>query len=251
MANIIRCKLPNGIHRFKPFKVSDYRDFLLVRNDMTNKSDEEQSTLVNELAEDYFHEFPKAWQQYIFLHVFTGSIGKTKIPVTYECPKCGKSHRRFFNIALDDLIDPSINLENDTTINFKFPEKIYSDSANLVIDSIKSVDYKGNNYNWNDLTNESKENIISLIDFEKFEYAVKKLKPIHLEMDLSCCEKTTVVYDDLCSIFKLVINPDEVFPFYEINHILIKNKYDWGSIMDMLPAERTIALALIEKDNKK
>ena len=38
MANIIRCKLPDGVHRFKPFTVEDYRDFLLVRNDIEHRS---------------------------------------------------------------------------------------------------------------------------------------------------------------------------------------------------------------------
>jgi hypothetical protein len=45
MANIIRCKLPDGIHRFKPFTVADYRDFLLVRNDMLSKEIKEQKDI--------------------------------------------------------------------------------------------------------------------------------------------------------------------------------------------------------------
>jgi hypothetical protein len=70
-------------------------------------------------------------------------------------------------------------------------------------------------------------------------------------MVLSCCERTTLVYDNLESIFNLLINPDEVFPFYEINHILTKNNYSLDAVMNMLPAERSIVLKLIEKDNKK
>ena len=46
MANIVRCELPDGVHRFSPFTVSDYRDFLLVRNDMNTKSPEDQENLL-------------------------------------------------------------------------------------------------------------------------------------------------------------------------------------------------------------
>ncbi|MGZ7259794.1 T4 family baseplate hub assembly chaperone, partial [Streptococcus pyogenes] len=49
MANIIRCVLPDGVHRFKPFTVADYRDFLLVRNDMQHKTYEEQKVIIKEL----------------------------------------------------------------------------------------------------------------------------------------------------------------------------------------------------------
>ena len=44
MANIVRCELPDGVQRFKPFTVEDYRDLLLVRNDMNTKSEEDQKT---------------------------------------------------------------------------------------------------------------------------------------------------------------------------------------------------------------
>lgn len=53
MANIVRCEMPDGVHRFKPFTVADYRDLLLVRNDMNNKPVEEQKQLLDELLEDY------------------------------------------------------------------------------------------------------------------------------------------------------------------------------------------------------
>ncbi|EQA7786670.1 hypothetical protein ACX818_001255 [Acinetobacter baumannii] len=251
MANIIRCKLPDGIHRFKPFKVSDYRDFLLIRNDMMSKSESEQIEMITELAEEYFPDFPKSWQQYIFLFVFTGSIGKTKIPIIFECPVCGKKHKRLFNISQDDLISPTISLNENVSLTFNFPDSIYSDPAKLVIENIKTVNYSGVDYRWEDLSSSTQEKIFELIDFETFDEIVKKLKPIHFEMVMKCCETNTIIYDDLTSIFKLLINPDEVFPFYEINHILSKNNYHWDAIMNMLPAERSIALSLIEKDSKK
>lgn len=251
MANIIRCKLPDGIHRFKPFNVADYRDFLLIRNDMLSKDSNEQSEIVNELAEDYFGEYPKSWQQYLFLNVFTGSVGKTKVPIVFECPTCGKKQKRLFNLSQDDLTHPTLILDGGVELSFRFPDEVYTDNAKLVMENIVSVKHNGNTYKWQDLSRETQDNIIEMLDFEKFESAVKNLKPLHFEMVISCCEKHTIVFDDLASIFKLLINPDEVFPFYEINNILIKNNYDWNSIMNMLPAERSIALSMIEKDSKQ
>ena len=252
MANIIRCKLPDGVHRFKPFTVADYRDFLLVRNDMVNKDVHEQSELVNELAEDYFGEYPESWRQYIFLNVFTGSIGKTKIPIVYDCPTCGKTHKRIFNISQDPLENPSLKLNDDTTLKFKFPETINDRLDELIIENLYEVEHQGKTYNWADLSTETKENIIDSIDFESLEELIKNLKPIHFQLRLKCCgPETKLVYDDLHSVFNLLINPDEVFSFYEINHILVKNKYDLQSVMNMIPIERSIALSLIEKDNKQ
>lgn len=251
MANIIRCVLPDGVHRFKPFKVSDYRDFLLIRNDMLSKSDEDQAILVNELAEEYFHEFPKSWQQYLFLNVFTGSIGKTRIPITYTCPICGKVHKKLFSLSQNELNHPTVIIDESLELIFNFPDKVYDNLELLVFDNIKEIISNNIRYKWNELTDSTKENVIEMITFEVFEELVKKLKPLYFELDVSCCEKKILVYDDLVSIFKLLINPDEVFPFYEINHILIKNNYDLNSIMNMLPAERSIALSLIEKDKTK
>lgn len=252
MANIIRCKLPDGIHRFKPFTVADYRDFLLVRNDMLSKEIKEQKELVNELAADYFSEYPETWQQYIFLNVFTGSIGKTKIPIVYDCPKCGKTHKRIFNLEQEPLSDPILEINEITSVHFKFPEVNSENLQELVLQNIKGVTHDEKFYEWSSLDEQTKENIIDSIDFESFEKLIKNLKPIHFQLKLKCCgNESKIVYDDLHSVFNLLINPDEVFSFYEINHILIKNKYDQQAVMNMIPIERSMALSLIERDNKK
>ena len=250
MANIIRCKLPDGIHRFKPFTVADYRDFLLVRNDMLNKPDQEQYEIIDELTQDYFEALPESWRHYAFLNVFTGSIGKTKIPIVYQCPTCGKNHKRIFNIEQQPLTNPVLEVNEDTQIKFKFPEKIDTDLNSLVLNNINTVVYEGTEYNWDDLDPATQSNIIDSVDFKQFESLIKTLKPIHFSLNLTCCETRKMVYDDLKSIFMLLINPDEVFTFYEINHILSKNKYSISDIMSMIPIERSIALSLIEKDSK-
>lgn len=250
MANIIRCVLPSGVHRFKPFTVADYRDFLLVRNDMTHKSPEEQKQAIDEMLEDYFHEFPVSLRPYIFMKVFTGSIGKTKIPVAYTCPKCDKVMQTLFDISLKDLPEPSVSVAG-IDIYFKFPEKEYEDKALMICDSIEAIKYNNTRVQWDSLSVENQEKVIDAIDYETFESIYKQLVPMRFELKLKCCDLRTNIYDDILSVFKLLINPDEIFSFYQINHTLIKSSYDLNSIMSMIPIERSIALSLIEKDNKK
>lgn len=251
MANIVRCELPNGVHRFKPFTVEDYRDFLLVRNDMTNRTDEEQKQLVNELANDYFYDYPKSWQQYIFLKVFTSSIGKTKIPVNYECPICGKKTKRIFNLEQTPLVNPTIEINEFTKLYFDFPDEIETNPTKLFLDNIKIVEHENTKYKWDDLTDETKESIVEAIDFVQFENLIKNLSPINFSMKMKCCDKeSNLIYNDLHSIFSFLLNPDEVFSFYETNNVLVKNNYDLNSIMKMIPIERGIALKLIEKEMK-
>lgn len=250
MANIIRCVLPDGVHRFKPFTVADYRDFLLIRNDMTHKSLEDQKQALDEMLEDYFPQFPSSLRPYIFMKVYTGSIGKTKIPVSYTCPKCDKSRQTLFDISLKDLGEPSVSVAG-IEIFFNFPEKEYEDKAVMICESIKAIKYNGKVYDWASLDVENQEKVIDAIDFETFESIYKQLVPMRFELKLKCCDLKTNIYDDILSVFRLLINPDEIFSFYQINHTLVKSSYDLNSIMNMIPIERSIALSLIEKDNKK
>ena len=250
MANIIRCVLPDGVHRFKPFTVADYRDFLLIRNDMTHKSLEDQKQSLDEMLEDYFPQFPSSLRPYIFMKVYTGSIGKTKIPVSYTCPKCDKSRQTLFDISLKDLGEPSVSVAG-IEIFFNFPEKEYEDKAVMICESIKAIKYNGKVYDWGSLDVENQEKVIDAIDFETFESIYKQLVPMRFELKLKCCDLKTNIYDDILSVFRLLINPDEIFSFYQINHTLVKSSYDLNSIMNMIPIERSIALSLIEKDNKK
>lgn len=250
MANIVRCVLPDGVHRFKPFTVADYRDFLLIRNDMNSKTPEEQEQSLNEIIEDYFPDIRAAWRPYVFLQVFTSSIGKTKIPVAYECPKCKAHKKTLFNIKQNDLINPVIETAG-IKIHFKFPDNDTDDLVELIKDNIHSVSDSDSTYLWEDLDDEQKLSVVDAIDADSFESIVKAMKPIYFELKLNCCEKRTIVYSSVLELFKLLIHPDEVFTFYQINHVLVKNSYDLNSVLNMIPVERNIALSLIEKDIKK
>lgn len=249
MANIVRCETPEKTFRFQPFKVSDYRDFILVRADLKNHDVKKQEEILNDLLDDYFEGHPKTYQQYFFLKVFTSSIAKTKIPIVFTCPVCGKKIEHIFNIYQDALINPKIKLSEETTINLKFPDKLETNISKLLLNNITTVEHKGVKYDWSKLDDETKETLFELITVEQLPDVLKAMKPIYFELKTrKCCDKSsTLVYDDLLSIFKLLINPDEIFSFYEINHILSQNGYDTTSIMNMYPIERTIALSAIEK----
>ncbi|ANA49533.1 baseplate hub assembly protein [Salmonella phage vB_SnwM_CGG4-1] len=250
MANIIRCVLPDGVHRFKPFTVADYRDFLLVRNDLLNKSSDEQTNILNELLNDYFHEFPETWRPHIFLKVFTGSIGKTKIPIAFSCPICGKKKQTLFDLSLDDLKSPEVEVAG-IKIYFNFPNKFYADKAQQINDNIRSILYNGTEILWENLSDEDKLQVIDAIDIDTLEKIISQMTPMSLTLKMKCCKTTTIKYEDFLNIFCLLLNPDEVFSFYQINHMLVKNQYDMNSIMNMIPVERSIALSLVEKDNKQ
>ena len=250
MANIIRCKLPDGVHRFKPFTVADYRDFLLVRNDIEHRSPQEQKEIIADLIDDYFGEYPKTWQPFIFLQVFAGSIGKTKVPVIFTCPKCSKEKTAPFEIYQKELVEPELDVAG-IKIRFSFPEKFYDNKALMISENIKEIYYNDEWYPWNDLTEENQIQVIEAIDIDSLEKVIASMNPINLTLRLGCCERHVKTYTDILEVFKLLVNPDEIFTFYQINHSLVKSQYTLDSIMQTIPVERGIALTLVEKDHKK
>lgn len=250
MANIVRCILPDGVKRFKPFTVSDYRDFLLVRNDMNTKTPEEQINVINELMEDYFPDVPERLRPYVFLQVFTSSIGKTKIPIAYECSECKASKKTLLNLQQAGLNHPEVSVAG-IKIKFKFPRKNTESVVSLIKDNIYQVSDSSTTYLWDDLSDEDKVSVVDALDAESIDKVIQMMKPLSFTLKLGCCKPTTIVYESIVDLFKLLIHPDEIFTFYQINHVMAKNHYDLSSIMNMIPIERSIALSLIEKDLKK
>lgn len=249
MANIVRCKTPAGILRFQPFSVSDYRDILLVRADMETKTDEEQRAMLDELLNDYFPDYPKAWHPFLFLSRYTSSIGKTKIPVQFECSKCGKKKQFLFNLAIDELKTPSIDVAG-VRLDFNFPDEIKADLTAMILDNIVSVTDSEKTYLWSELDEKSKSAIIDIIDYESLEQLVKQFRAFTIKVKYGCCTKHSVEYTDILDVFKILVNQDEIFIFYQVNHMLVKNNYNLESVMKMIPIERNIALSLVEKDLK-
>lgn len=249
MANIVRCKLPTGIHRLKPFTVQDYRDILLIRTEMASKTSNEQTVLVNEMLADYFSEFPESYRPYIFLKTFSTSIGKTRLPVQWTCSTCNKVAKTLLNIQIEELKTPVIETCG-VKINFKFPDVYEPDPVKFINENIYSVD-DGTLHLWTELSEEDKLSVIDAITLESIEQLLKQIHPIYIEIHMNCCDKRTVTYTNIKDVVNLLLNPDEVFSFYQTNHVLTKSHYDLNSVMKMIPMERTIALSLIEKDNKK
>lgn len=246
--NIIRVKLPEGVQRFKPFTVKDYRDFLLVSTEMKMNPDEAQQIL-DELLEEIYPDVDPAYREYVFLNVLTSSTGKTKIPLCFECPTCKKEKRFMLNLQVEAL-KPIVLKTAGLEIKFKYI-KPSSDYAKTFLDAIESVSDGYNTYGWNELPEDVKDQVIDSISFDEFENIVKQMYTIKIEQTIRCCDSHELKYIGLLPIYKLLLNPDEIFLFYRINHLLNKADYSIGDIMNMLPAERGFALALVEKDVKE
>ena len=167
------------------------------------------------------------------------------------CSKCKKDKRYLFNLKQAPLKNPEVEIAG-LKLKFNFPDEISEDMAKMVIDNIASVEDSNGVYDWKTLDDKNKLLVIDAITIEAFESIVKQMKVLDFELKTKCCDDAKVIkYDNIYDIFKLLIHPDEVYIFYQINHRLItQGKYDLGSVMSMLPVERGIALSLVEKDLK-
>lgn len=258
MANIIRCVLPDCVRRFKPFTLADYEDFLLLRNHMESLPEiEDHEVIVNELLEDCFPEYPPHWRPYLFVKVFSGSIGKTKLELVYKCPVCEFEHKKILNIAQDDFKEPELTIGN-VTLKFKIPEVVEEDVSKAFLNNIKECVIDDISYKWDELDSSITDQIMTAIDFSMIESIVDKLYPINFKVKFHCkqtekCKdvtKQTVAYRDITALFKLLLTPDEIFNFYDINHTLVKANYDYASLMSMMPAKRNMILSYVERDKK-
>ena len=249
MSKIIRCILPDKVERFEPFTVKDYRDLLLLRNDLDKNSIDAQEEMINEILNIYFPDQPVNYQYYIFCVVFLSSIGKTKLPLVAECPKCGSPVSFMANFEHKGLYHPNIQLGNGLSIKIKFPETPVIDVPEYIVDNILSVKDSENEYSFNNLSEEERNLVIDGIGKNELAEIMYKILPLNYNISYYHCDKKyEFKVNDFLTFFKMIIHPDEIFPFYQINHRLIRFHYDLNSIMNMLPLERNVALSLIEKD---
>lgn len=246
--NIIRIKLPDGVQRFKPFTVKDYRDFLLVSTEIKMNPSEEQ-IILDELLEEIYPDVDPAFREYIFLNVFTSSLGKTRVPLCFTCPTCKKERKMLLNLQVEAL-KPIVLETAGLKIKFKYV-KPSTDYAKTFLEAIESVSDGINEYVWSELPEDVRDQVIDAISFSEFEEVVKQMHTIKIEQKIKCCETHDLRYVGLLPLFKLLLNPDELFIFYRINHLLAKSNYSIGDVMNMLPVERGIALTLVEKDVKE
>ena len=126
-----------------------------------------------------------------------------------------------------------------------------NDYAKTFLEAIESVSDGTNSYLWQELPEEVREQVIDSISFTEFEEVVKQMHTIKIEQKVKCCESHDLRYIGLLPLFKLLLNPDELFLFYRINHLLTKSNYSISDLMNMYPVERNIALTLVEKDVKE
>ncbi|AHY25445.1 baseplate hub assembly protein [Serratia phage PS2] len=250
MANILRVKLPTGTTRHKMFTVQDYRDFILIRKDM-EENPSESETIFNELLEELYPDYPPEYRGYLFVEVLTSSIGKKVIPIVFSC-QCKHEITMNLRLHLPELKEPVIETAG-IKIHFKIPVKHYEDDALKFQESIYKVSDQDSVYLWEELSQDEKNQVIEAVDFNAFQEAMKILQPVQITQKIACpnCGQVHVVQrDSACEIFKLMIAVDEIFLFYRVNRLLVRNSYSNQDVMSMLPLERNIALSFIQKENQ-
>lgn len=244
--NIIRLKMPEP-KRFKAFTVSEYRDLLVIRNEIqSNAADEKQ--IFEEMLEELYPDYTMMEREYIFINVLLASIGKDKIEAVFNCPKCKRKSNMLLNLRQQPLGTPTLKVSN-ITIKFKYPDKRY-DLAELFFKCVDTVNDGENTYEWSKLTKADKDAVVDLISYETFKELASQLLMIDTYQTVTCCTKHEIKYNDALSLFKVILNPTEIFQFYRINHVLAKHDYSIGDLMNMMPFERSLVLTLVEKDVK-
>lgn len=246
--NIIRVKLPEGIIRLKPFTVKDYLDFLLIRKEIEESPDSAEEIL-DELLEELYPEYKKEYRAYIFITVFAVSIGKNVLPIRYTCKECKKTKKFPFNLALQEL-KPAVLETAGIKIKFKFTNIVTKDIYELFENCVDTVSDGTNTYKWDDLTQELKDQVLSVITVEDFDKITKNIYPVYIELNLSCCHEHKIAYTDFADIYRLLVSDEELIMMYRINHLMTSHNYSISEVLAMTPMERTITLSLIDADIK-
>ena len=250
--NLVRCKYPDGtVKRFPLMDVSDYRDLLMIRADMDPRSEEEQKAIIEEVMERYLPDVPKNYRPYVFCSIYLSSLGNTYVPLVVECPTCKKEIKINVNFEPKDISDIEVSTKYGIKLKIKYPE----DDSNIVEHiqkNIISVQDSVKTYDWKELSNEEKIAVIGAIDIDVMNEILNKSNPVFKKISIKCCgNPIDIEIRDMLTMFKLFIHKDEINNFYMVNHRMATMNYDIKSIMSMTPMERTVYLALIERDLKE
>lgn len=246
--NIIRIVTPEKTYRIRQFSNDDYLQLLFVRSEI-EKNPEEAEQILDELLEESFPDMPKIYRPYAFIIWFTASIGKTVLPIRFKCPKCGKEKKTFLNLELKKLNRPVLETSG-IKIYFDFTNNMTTNIKQLFDSCIYKIEDANSEYLWEDLDQENKNLVMSVISLDDFETIIKDIYPIYIPIKFSCCESHEMTYRNILDLFKIILSEEEIITFYKINHIMVKQGYSLSDIEKMTPMNRTITLALIEKDIK-
>lgn len=250
--NLVRCKYPDGsVKRFPSMTVSDYRDLLMIRADMEHRKEDEQRAIIEEVMERHLPDVPKNYRPYVFCSIYLSSLGNTYIPLVVECPICKREIKINVNFEPKGISDIEVTTKYGIKLKIKYPE----DDSNIVEhiqNNITHVEDSNKIYTWEELSNEEKIAVIGAIDIDVMNDILNKSNPVFKHISLKCCgNPIDIEIKDMLTLFKLFIHKDEINNFYMINHRMSTMNYDIKSIMSMIPMERTIYLALIERDLKE
>lgn len=256
--NIIRIRYMDDVKRIQPFSVEELRDIILIRADLKNHDIKEQKRILNETLEELFPDVEEKYRGYFFIEKYIGSIGGSKLKIVVTCPTCKHETNMIIDLKQDAIENIRLEKEN-IVLFFAYPNEIYYDENGtpsydkIFLDNIKGIEYENKKYDWDELDDETKSNVIDIIEFSDFEYIINKMKIVRIYRRFTCkCKRIIEIeMDDILDIFKMSIDERSITIFYDINSILVKNGFSIRDIMGMIPIERTIYLNQIEKEVKE
>lgn len=242
MFDIIRVTLPSGIKRFPMFTVKDQFKLMLTRIDMEGRPLKEQQEILDEVLELLYPGYSKTEQEYIFSRVYCGSFGKNVIKVVIGGK--GGGHSEAFMVINDIQLENEYKLNDEITLGFNFP-RTRNTSEELFLECISYVIYNEQRYEWTSLTEETKENILDIVELDDVEKIVTMLTK---SVDVSMRGKS---FSGMLTLFKILFSRGDLDEFVKTNYLLNKNGLNLEPIMNSSPMERQIYTALLAEDLKK
>ncbi|QPI18046.1 baseplate hub assembly protein [Pectobacterium phage POP12] len=242
MIDVIRVKLPSGIKRFKMFTVEDQLRFLLTSADMENKPISEQYQIMDEVLDILYPGYSKTEQEYIFSKVYIVSFGKNAIKV--QITK-GNERKESFMVINDFELINEYKVNDSVTLGFNFPKDRKEDET-MFLDCISYILHEGTRHEWNVLSENTKNDIVDLIDFEDVKNIIALLKKsCHVEIHRE------VHAESLLKLFRILFSKSEIVDFFKTNFLLNKNGLNIDTMMNISPMERSIYVSLLSEDLKK
>lgn len=241
MFDIIRVTLPSGIKRFPMFTVKDQFKLMLTRIDMEGRPLKEQQEILDEVLDLLYPGYSKTEQEYIFSRVYCASFGKNVIKISIG----GKGgHTESFMVINDITLKNEYKLNDDITLGFDFP-RTRNITEELFLECISYVMYKEKRYEWTSLIDETKENILDIVELEDIEKIVIMLTK---SIDVTVRGKS---FSGMLTLFKILFSRGDLDEFVKTNYLLNKNGLNLEPIMNSSPMERQIYTALLAEDLKK
>jgi len=241
MINVIRVQLQNKIQRFPMFTVQDHLSFLMTSADMNGRTLTEQQLILDEVLDILYPNYSKTEQEFIFTKVYCASFGKNAIKIAVTK---GNSVEEAFMHITDYQLQNEYKVDGNITLGFNFPKDRKRDPS-LFLDCIAYVINEGQRYEWNTLSEITKDSIVELVDMTDITNIIEMLTKscvVNIKKDS---------FSNLLTLFKILFSSNETTEFFKTNYLMNKNKLEIDSIMNRTPMERSIYIAMLTEDLKR